>query len=198
MRWQKFVEPTVWAIWWLIFGGAGLWVVVGSIGYFSKSGWLPIEVSAWVQAVGSVLAILAAILIAGHDSRVRKSLEVDAKKIALSRAYNVVEDSLRRVSSACASAERSELDLVLWEFIKHDLIQAQEHLKETASCPGVDSKVHAELFEVRTSIELAANAFNILSRSDKPRESLLKKTRYAHDRILTSLEILKLWKDMAK
>jgi len=67
MQWNRLVERTLWALWLLIFGGAGLWVVVGSIGYFSKTGWLPNDAAAWVQAVGSVAAIFVAAFIASAD-----------------------------------------------------------------------------------------------------------------------------------
>ncbi|MNF48757.1 hypothetical protein D3C76_703200 [compost metagenome] len=73
MQWNRFVERTLWALWLLVFGGAGLWVVVGSIGYFNKTGWLPNEASAWVQAIGSILAILVAALIASGDRRFTKN-----------------------------------------------------------------------------------------------------------------------------
>lgn len=60
MRWKKFIDPTLWAIWGLVVGGAGLWAIVGSIGYFNKNGWLPSEAAGWAQAVGAGLAIIAA------------------------------------------------------------------------------------------------------------------------------------------
>ncbi|MNF93818.1 hypothetical protein D3C84_765090 [compost metagenome] len=73
MQWNKLVERTVWALWMLLFGGAGFWVIVGSIGYFSKAGWLPKDAAGWVQAVGSVAAIIVAALIASQDRRFTRS-----------------------------------------------------------------------------------------------------------------------------
>lgn len=73
MQWNKLVERTVWALWILIFGGAGFWVIVGSIGYFSKADWLPKDAAGWVQAVGSVAAIIVAALIASQDRRFTRS-----------------------------------------------------------------------------------------------------------------------------
>jgi hypothetical protein len=60
MQWKKLTEPTIWAIWWLVVGGAGLWVIVGSIGYFSRNGWLPNEAAGWAQAIGAGVAIIVA------------------------------------------------------------------------------------------------------------------------------------------
>lgn len=70
MQSKRVVERTLWALWLLMFGGAALWVVVGSIGYFTKVGWLSSkDAPAWVQAVGSILAIFAAALIASSERR---------------------------------------------------------------------------------------------------------------------------------
>lgn len=85
MQWNKLFERTVWALWLLIFGGAGLWVVVGSIGYFSKTGWLPKDSAAWVQAVGSVVAIIVAAWIASVDRRFTKN-NIRAKEEVVIRA----------------------------------------------------------------------------------------------------------------
>ena len=82
MQWKKFVERTIWALWLLVFGGAGLWVVVGSIGFFSKNGWLPTDAAAWVQAIGSVVAILVAALIASGDrSFTKKNIRAREKVV---------------------------------------------------------------------------------------------------------------------
>ena len=195
---RKLVAPTLLAMWWLTVGGAGLWVVVGSIGYFARSGWLPSDVSAWVQAIGSIAAILAAIYIASHDARLRRNAELEAKKNAIWRAHRAVADALRRAGSACEAASRFELDATLWEFISNDLNLAQQHLKEVISSPGVDSKLFDELFETRTSVEDIANALGIISRSNDERPMLVDIARKAEDRITMSHEILKAWKETAR
>lgn len=58
---QKMKERSFWALWWLMFGGAGLWLLVGSVAYWVKHGWLPPDTAGWVQAVGSVLALAVAV-----------------------------------------------------------------------------------------------------------------------------------------
>lgn len=60
MKREKMVEATIWAIWWLVVGGASLWVIVGSIGFFNKSGWLPSDLAGWAQAIGAGVAIVVA------------------------------------------------------------------------------------------------------------------------------------------
>lgn len=63
MKLGKFIEPTLWAIWWLVVGGAAFWVIVGSIGFFSRNGWLPNEAASWAQAVGAGVAVVTAAFI---------------------------------------------------------------------------------------------------------------------------------------
>ncbi|MCP1506884.1 hypothetical protein J2Y83_002857 [Pseudomonas marginalis] len=73
MQLNGIVERTLWAVWLLVVGGSALWVVVGSIGYFSKTGWLPNEAAGWAQVVGSVAAIFGATYIASADRRFTKN-----------------------------------------------------------------------------------------------------------------------------
>jgi len=69
VRFNKLIEPTIWAMWGLIVGGACLWVTVGSIGYFSRERWLPNDTAGWVQAIGSIAAIFTAVAIGVHQTR---------------------------------------------------------------------------------------------------------------------------------
>lgn len=82
MHWKKFLEPTCWAIWGLVVGGAAFWVVVGSVGYFSRSGWLTNDSSGWVQALGSIAAIAAAFHIGNiqHKRQLAENIKVTELK----------------------------------------------------------------------------------------------------------------------
>ncbi|WP_162945851.1 hypothetical protein [Pseudomonas sp. DY-1] len=46
-----------------------MWLLVGSVAYWVRHGWLPNDVAAWVQAFGSIGAILAAIWISHRQGR---------------------------------------------------------------------------------------------------------------------------------
>lgn len=83
MEWNRFIERTLWALWWLLVGGAGLWVVAGSIGYFSKLDWLPNESAGWAQALGSVAALFVAIFIARGDRSFTKSTIRAREKVVI-------------------------------------------------------------------------------------------------------------------
>ena len=58
---QKMVERSLWALWWFFLGGAGVWLLVGSVAYWVKRGWLPPDASGWAQAIGSLAAVAVAI-----------------------------------------------------------------------------------------------------------------------------------------
>lgn len=64
---ERMVEWSLWALWWLLIGNAGLWGVVGAIGYWNRLGWMPAEVAVWVQAFGSVGALGVAIWISSRQ-----------------------------------------------------------------------------------------------------------------------------------
>ncbi|PAA14433.1 hypothetical protein [Pseudomonas fragi] len=194
MQWNKFLEPTVWAVWLLIVGGAGLWVVVGSIGYFIKEGWLTSDASGWVQAVGSIAAILAAVWVAGRDSRERGRSETEAKRAALWRAYATVDDTVRRVESALQAAENMSLDKLVMVYINRDLNQTLQHLKEVISSPGVNSKIFDEVFSVRIAVENLTVALNAFSESMKNDSYFLTSARRAVSEVLIAREILKVMK----
>lgn len=66
---QKMREWSLWALWWLLFGGAVLWLLVGSAAYWVKHGWLPPDASGWVQALGGVGTLLAVLGLALWEYR---------------------------------------------------------------------------------------------------------------------------------
>lgn len=65
----KMQAWSIWALWWVLIVGATGWLLVGSVAYFVKHQWLPADTAGWVQAFGSVAAILASIWIANAKDR---------------------------------------------------------------------------------------------------------------------------------
>ncbi|MGY2162190.1 hypothetical protein HX799_07420 [Pseudomonas tolaasii] len=146
--------------------------------------------ASWVQAVGSIAAILFAVFVAGRDSRLRRRSEAEAKTQALARAYTSVDDAFRRAASAFATADEMSLDRATMASINNDLNRAQQHLKEVISSPGVDSKIYSELFVVRTSVEDLAHALNAFSQATEHVPEFLESARKAINRIASSREKL--------
>ncbi|MGP5513554.1 hypothetical protein [Pseudomonas helleri] len=99
MKWSRFVEPTFWAVWAIGFGGAAFWVVVGSIGYFGRNGWLPSDGAGWVQAIGSIAAIVAAFMIGNQQNRRQEKMQEDDRRRRSRAMYAVVKHSYQTVSN---------------------------------------------------------------------------------------------------
>ena len=114
MHWNKFWESTCWAIWGLIVGGAVLWVVVGSIGYFSKSGWLPSDSSGWAQAIGSVAAIVAAFLIGNiqHKRQLAENKKISELKKTETRmtVWRLSQHTQYQLTSLQSALKKSFID----------------------------------------------------------------------------------------
>lgn len=75
------VERTIWALWWLLFAGASLWLMVGSAAYFVRSGYLPPDTAGWAQALGGFLAVAVAIGVPYFQARQALALrEVEGRE----------------------------------------------------------------------------------------------------------------------
>lgn len=91
---ENMVEHTLWAVWALLFGGAALWLLVGSVAYWVKHGWLPADTSGWVQALGSILAIAGAALFPYWHSRVKERGETARTEDLLLSVANHLRNEL--------------------------------------------------------------------------------------------------------
>ena len=147
--------------------------------------------ASWVQAVGSIAAIIFAVCVAGRESRLRRRSEDEAKSEALTRAYTTVDDTVRRVGSAFTTADQMCLDRTSMMLINSDLNQAMEHLKEVISSPGVDAKIYGELFVVRTSVEDVVHALNTFAQATERESDLLDLARIAVNQVMASRETLR-------
>lgn len=58
---RKMKAWSLWALWWFLIGIAVSWLLVGSVAYWVKHGWLPPDASGWVQALGAILAVAVAV-----------------------------------------------------------------------------------------------------------------------------------------
>lgn len=149
------------------------------------------EWASWVQAVGSIAAILSAVWISGRDTRERRKSESEARYGALARAYTTVDDTVRRVEAALRMAEEMKIDKVNIAYIHDDLNQALQHLQEVTSSPGVDSKIFDQLFSARTSVEDLLIALGFFVLTNDPGSSFLVSAKKAGDVVLIARETLK-------
>ena len=123
---KKMVELTLWAIWLVLFGGAVLWLLVGSVAYWVLHGWLPEAAAGWVQAIGSVLALMAAVGVPawqrynadrdkkGADSQQRKASYLQVMHL-ITETEQFLNEELIRIRPMYPGDERNEK-------LIHDLI----------------------------------------------------------------------------
>ena len=107
--------------------------------------------ASWVQAVGSIAAILAAIWIASRDSRMRRNAEAESRKNAVVRAEAVVKEAALRVRLAIDV--NKNLTAPQKGLISTGLSQSLQHLTEVSSSDGVNSAIHTQLFLTRVAVE---------------------------------------------
>ncbi|KAB0489669.1 hypothetical protein [Pseudomonas vancouverensis] len=119
--------------------------------------------ASWVQAVGSILAILAAIWIANRDSRFRRNADREARLGALVRAITAVTDAKKRVVAGFEGMKEIGPSRELVAAIKSDLQKSEEHLKEAMSIHGVDSEIYVHLYDARIAVESSAQMLYLVS-----------------------------------
>ncbi|MGK8440720.1 hypothetical protein ACRS3X_25870 [Ectopseudomonas hydrolytica] len=78
---QKMKEWSLWALWWLLVGGAALWLFVGAVAYWVKLGFMPGEAAGWAQVFGIFLGLIgAAVFPAWHMDRAEQRRKREAQE----------------------------------------------------------------------------------------------------------------------
>ena len=110
------------------------------------------EIASWVQAVGSIGAILSAIWISGGERRHRVQVENAARRDAFNRAIDASEFAKKIVQNTVDFFDSSYIDRSqLPRFIAF-IDQASARVKEVSSGPGVDSQLQGHMFEVSNAM----------------------------------------------
>ena len=153
--------------------------------------------SSWVQAFGSIAAILVAIFIAGRDSRLRRKAENEARRGAVDLAMIAVNDAGMRLAGALHTIEGIGVRRDVMGLIASDLAQSQQHLKEVLSIQGVDSAIYSQIFKARVSVETAAHNFYVLKSAIEPEDFDLQTAKSALEDITSAYDELELMKKKA-
>ena len=131
--------------------------------------------ASWVQAVGSILAIIMATLIANSDSRARRRAEKEARLGALLCSITAVVDAQARVIAGFAMAKKTGVSHALVDAIKFSFKNSEGHLKEVMSIDGVDSKIYIHLYAVRIALEEAVHLLDLVSNQKTSGEDILSR-----------------------
>jgi hypothetical protein len=66
---ELMINRSLVALWVALGVGAGLWLLVGSVAYWVRHGWLPPDTAGWVQALGGLLAVAVAVAVPAWQKR---------------------------------------------------------------------------------------------------------------------------------
>ncbi|WP_191630364.1 hypothetical protein [Pseudomonas fluorescens] len=144
---EQMVVRTLWAVWWFLIGGAGLWLLVGAVSYWVKNGMLPPDAAGWVQAVGSVLGIAIAIAVPWNQKRHEMAVRADERRaleVAQSEQLLCLCTEVRKVVQLQRPQRRSV----------YDSLYAQEY------CKGIYTDLLSRLTDIQRS-EVNAQRLNI-------------------------------------
>ncbi|WP_155766714.1 hypothetical protein [Pseudomonas putida] len=139
--------------------------------------------ASWVQAVGSIAAIVAAIWIASRDSRMRRKAEAESRKNALARAEAVVSEATLRVVAAI-DVLKEIIPQFQIDVISKGLSQSLQHLTEVILSEGVDAETHTQLFTTRIAVEDVAHFVHMIT----PEKNWTASTRLSVQKRLAQIE----------
>ncbi|XSS65435.1 hypothetical protein ACP9OK_10875 [Pseudomonas sp. B11] len=127
---------------------AVVWTVVGSVGYWSRIGWLPVDAAGWAQAFGAIVAIVVAIAIPYFQQeslrKQKEETELKARLDGINATYALmihVSDIYTRLKLALRvlSFANNPLD---WKAVAHDLKQSAAMLREIPVTAISNEMVH--------------------------------------------------------
>ena len=116
--------------------------------------------ASWVQAVGSIAAILVAIFLSGRESRYRMRVERQARKDAIDRAHLVAENCRVRVIQALATWKSGLHTKGLQSAVMASLNQTLFPLRAFETDSGADAEICGHIASVRHAVEGVLNEFN--------------------------------------
>ncbi|MFO3720568.1 hypothetical protein [Pseudomonas sp. HLMP] len=166
---SKLIGYTIFSLWALLFLSAASWVLVGSVSYWVKHGWLPPDSSGWAQAIGGLLAVIVAITVPAFQnfsqSRQLKEKEELVRLEGIQATRALVEHVLRvqkRLLSALkllGSQKGIYSPLADAKAESHEAIQAAAMLREISVVDLNIQMVHfvVRLREVANFGEFAGN-----------------------------------------
>lgn len=133
---ERMAHCTVWAIWWLFWGGAAVWLLVGSVAYWVQKGWMPADAAGWAQALGAFVAIIVALALPYFQARKlssdRKEEEFRRRLEAINAVFALLNhfyDLFQRLSLRCTALLLSR-PFEQRHALGHELVQAAAMLRE--------------------------------------------------------------------
>lgn len=166
---SKLIGYAIFSLWALLFLSAASWVLVGSVSYWVKHGWLPPDSSGWAQAIGGLLAVIVAIAVPAFQnfsqSRQLKEKEKLVRLEGIQATRALVEHVLRVQKRLLSALKRLGSYRGIYSSLtdakaeSHEAIQAAAMLREISVVDLNIQMVHfvVRLREVANFGEFAGN-----------------------------------------
>lgn len=87
---DRIAHNSIWALWSVVVLGTTLWMLVGSVAYWVRKGWLPADSAGWAQAMGAFIAIVVAIALPYFQSRNQQRERSNADQRARLDSINAI------------------------------------------------------------------------------------------------------------
>ncbi|WP_143515181.1 hypothetical protein [Pseudomonas putida] len=114
-----------------------VWVIVGSVGYWARLGWLPADGAGWAQAIGAFVAITVAIAVPYHQNYQQRIQRDEADRKARLDGINAtlaLMSHVKGVTGRLSKALSNRYRVSVWgagsNSVAHDLKQAAAMLRE--------------------------------------------------------------------
>lgn len=195
---ERVTQYSVWALWTLLVLGSVLWLLVGSVAYWVRNGWLPADSAGWAQAIGAFVAIVVAIAlpyfqsrqqqIQRNESEKRNRLEGINATYALMIHMQGLYDRLGKYSNPIFTTNgvyflKRESDSLL-----HELTQAAAMLREIPVV-AISNQMVYFIIGLR---EIANYAEFVSEIMQKPSLESLQ-VIHIRNKILANIDLIKVW-----
>lgn len=137
---ERVTRYSVWALWALLVLGSILWLLVGSVAYWVRNGWLPADSAGWAQAIGAFVAVVVAIALPYFQSRQQQLQRDESEKrnrleginatYALMIHMQVLYDRLGKYSTPIYTTNGAYFLKREGDSLLHELTQAAAMLRE--------------------------------------------------------------------
>jgi hypothetical protein len=195
---ERVTQYSVWALWTLLVLSSVLWLLVGSVAYWVRNGWLPADSAGWAQAIGAFVAIVVAIALPYFQSRQQQiQREVSEKRnrleginatYALMTHMQGLYDRLGKSAKPTYTLHGAYFFKDEGDSLVHELAQAAAMLREIPVVAISNQMVYfiIGLREVANYAEFVATVME-KSSMDAMQATLVR------NKIIANIDLIKVW-----
>lgn len=195
---ERFARYTILTLWALLILSSVLWVLVGSVSYWVRTGWLPADSAGWAQAIGAFVAIVVAVALPYFQSRQqqiqrdsfeqRERLDGLNATSALAAHMHDLYKRLAVYARPLFTTSGAELVKEDSDSLLHELVQAAAMLREIPVVAISNQMVHFLI-----GLREVANYGEFVSEVIGNRRLDSRQSIHVHNKVLANLELIAKW-----